>query len=82
MNTKSGFVDVLMSLDKLTNNKEKTISKQEYQEFCKTFVFEKIKGETFGEAFCKKFDFNDTFLKNLTDETAKYHIERLGYIKE
>ena len=58
-----------------------TISKQEYEIFCKEYTFERLKGEPFGRAFCKRFDIDDYFLKNLSDKTARYHIEKLGYIK-
>lgn len=71
----------LNALEDLTNNKNKIISNDEYVKFCREFVFNKIKGETFGEAFCKRFGFNDVFLKGLSDNTAKHHIEKLGYIK-
>lgn len=70
----------LNALEDLTNNKNKIISNDEYVKFCKEFIFNKMKGETFGESFCKKFGFNDVFLKGLSDSTAKYHIEKLGYI--
>ena len=37
--------------------KEFTISQQEFEDFCKGFLFEQIKGEAkLGEAFCKKYD--------------------------
>ena len=72
---------IAAGLEQLTNNNSKQISKKQYELFCKEFVFEKLKGIGFAESFCKKFKFNDTFLKNLSDETAKYHIEMLGYIK-
>lgn len=77
----SDIFKYLQGLEDLTNNKNKVISKSEYDTFCKEFVFHKLKGKSFGEAFCKRFGFNDTFLKNLSDETAKHHIEILGYIK-
>lgn len=72
---------IAAGLEQLTSNNSKQISKKQYELFCKEFVFEKLKGIGFAEAFCEKFNFNDTFLKNLSDETAKYHIEMLGYIK-
>lgn len=75
------FNTALSGLEQLTGNKNKQISKKQYELFCKEFVFEKLKGNSFAESFCKKFKFNDTFLKNLSDATAKYHIEMLGYIK-
>lgn len=75
------FIQVLFGLEKLTNNNNKKISTKEYELFCKEFLFLKLKEISFGEAFCKKFNFNDTFLKNLSDDTAKEHIEKLGYIE-
>ena len=78
---KMNFNDALVGLEQLTSNGTKQISKKQYELFCKEFVFENLRGIGFAESFCKKFKFNDTFLKNLSDETAKYHIEMLGYIK-
>jgi hypothetical protein len=75
------FNTALPNPEQLTSNNHKQISKKQYELFCKEFVFEKLKGNSFSESFCKKFKFNDTFLKNLSDDTAKYHIEMLGYIK-
>lgn len=69
------------ALDSLTNNKNKKVSRSDYDYFCKEFVFEKIKGKSFGEAFCERFDFNSTFLRGLSDNFAKDHIETLGYIE-
>jgi len=78
---KMNFINTLSGLEQLTGNNSKQISKKQYELFCKEFVFEKLKGDSFAKSFCKKFKFNDTFLKNLSDETAKYHIEMLGYIR-
>lgn len=77
----NNFIHVLGALEDLTANKEKQISKVEYDIFCKEFVFEKLKGKSFGSAFCEKFNFNNVFLRGLSDETAKSHIEKLGYIR-
>lgn len=71
----------LNALEDLTQNKNKIVNRHEYQKFCNEFLFNKLKGEAFGEAFCKRFGFNDVFLKGLSDDTAKFHIEKLGYIK-
>jgi hypothetical protein len=75
------FMSQLAGLEALTNNKNKTVSKQDYEKFCNEFVFAKLKEKSFGEAFCERFSLNDIFLKSLSDETAKFHIEALGYIK-
>lgn len=76
------FANALASFEKLTTNGAKKISKHEYEDFCKEFIFIKLQGKNFGEAFCKRFSFNDTFLKGLSDDTAKHHIEKLGYIEK
>jgi len=75
------FITTLSALEEITGNNKKTVSKAEYATFLKEFVFEKLKGKTFGVAFCEKFGFNNIFLKGLSDETARSHIEMLGYIK-
>lgn len=77
----NNLISSLFSLESLTGNAKKSVSIKDYEMFCKEFIFEKIKGQSFGSAFCKRFSLNDTFLKNLDDETAKFHIEKLGYIK-
>ena len=63
------------------NQSNKTVSREDYESFCKEFVFEKLKGKRFGEAFCDRFNINSFVLSNLSDKTAKDHIETLGYIK-
>jgi hypothetical protein len=75
------FMYSLGALESLTTNSEKTISTVDYEIFCEEFIFDKLKGKTFGEAFCERFGFNNFFLKALSDSTAKLHIEKLGYIK-
>lgn len=71
----------LNALEDLTQNKDKFVSKHDYVKFCNEFIFNKLKGETFAEAFCERFGFNNVFLKGLSDSIAKHHIEQLGYIK-
>lgn len=79
---KSNFIPMLAAYKELTSNPTKQISRTDYDIFCKEFVFDKLKGKGFGEAFCEKFGFNNIFLKGFSDETVKYHIEILGYIKK
>lgn len=58
-----------------------TISKQEFEDFCKEFLFEQIKGERkLGEAFCKKYNEPNYVLCVMTDKMAKQHI-KLFYVK-
>ena len=57
------------------------ITKQEFDDFCKEFLFEQIKGEfDLGEAFCKKYDEPNYVLSILPDRSAKAHIKKF-YIK-
>lgn len=76
------FITTLAALEQLTGNSTKKISKAEYDIFCKEFIFDTLKGKSFGTAFCEKFGFNNIFLKGLSDSTAKDHIEKLGYINK
>lgn len=62
-------------------NKEFTISEQEFEEFCKEFLFEQLKGEyKLGEAFCKRYDEPNYVLSILSDNGAKEHIKKF-YVK-
>lgn len=57
------------------------ISKQEFDDFCKEFLFEQIKGEyNLGQAFCKKYDEPNYVLSILPNRSAKAHIKKF-YIK-
>ena len=71
-------------LDLQTLGKGKTnfkITKQEFDSFCKEFLFEQIKGDyRIGEAFCKKYDEPNYVLSILPDHSAKAHIEKF-YVK-
>ncbi len=54
-----------------------TISNQEFEDFCKGFLFEQIKGDyKLGEAFCKKYDEPNYVLSILPDSSAKAHIKK------
>jgi hypothetical protein len=58
-----------------------SINKQEFDDFCKEFLFEQIKGEyKLGEAFCKKYDEPNYVLSILPDCSAKAHIKKF-YVK-
>ena len=71
-------------LDLQTLGKGKTnfkITKQEFDDFFKEFLFEQIKGNyKIGEAFCKKYDEPNYVLSILPDHSAKAHIEKF-YVK-
>ena len=57
------------------------ITREKYEEFCKEYVFDQLRGVKFAEAFCKRFDITDSALSILQDnDNAKSLIESLGYI--
>lgn len=57
------------------------VSVTEFENFCKEFLFEQIKGNNFGYAFCKKFNIEDIFLKKITSEVfAKERIKQCEYV--
>ena len=59
------------------------ISKSEYDEFCRDYLFELIKGESFGTAFTKRFGIEDGVLDlGLSTEATQDHIKRMGYVKD
>jgi hypothetical protein len=63
------------------DRKDFKITKQEFEEFCKEFLFEQIKGNfKLGEAFCKKYNEPNYVLSILPDMTAKSHIKKY-YVK-
>jgi hypothetical protein len=57
--------------------KDFTITTQEFDDFCKGFLFEQIKGDIkLGDAFCKKYGEQNYVLSILPDTSAKEHIEK------
>ena len=57
------------------------ISEQEFEDFCKGFLFEQIKGDLkLGEAFCKKYNEPNYVLSILPDDSAREHIRKF-YVK-
>ena len=57
--------------------KDFKISKQEFDNFCKEFLFEQIKGDLkLGEAFCKKYAEPNFVLSILSNSSAKAHIKK------
>lgn len=67
-----------LQLQTLSKNKKNwTITKQEFEDFCKEFLFEQIKGDIkLGQAFCKKYNEPNYVLSILPDNSAKAHIEK------
>ena len=57
------------------------ITKEEFEQFCKEFLFEQLKGNTkLGQAFCEKYDEPNYVLSILPNRSAKAHIKKF-YVK-
>jgi len=78
------FDNIVKQLELQTLGKGKKdfkISNQEFEEFCKEFLFEQIRGDIkLGEAFCKKYEESNYILSILPDNSAVEHIEKF-YVK-
>jgi hypothetical protein len=61
-------------------NKDFYITKQEFEDFCKEFLFEEIKGNHMGDEFCKKYSQSNYVLSILSNYRAKEHIKKF-YVK-
>jgi len=62
-------------------NKDFYITKQEFEDFCKDFLFEEIKGNNkLGKTFLEKYDQSNYVLSILSNKSAKEHIRKF-YIK-
>jgi hypothetical protein len=52
------------------------IDEQEFEQFCKNFLFEQIKGDKkLGQYFCEKYNETNHVLSILNDKAAKNHIK-------
>ena len=57
--------------------KDFSISEEEFESFCKEFIFEQIKGDLkLGDAFCKKYNEPNYVLSILSDDSAREHIRK------
>lgn len=78
----SVFDYIVGSLQTYTDkNPNQVIPRKEYEEFCKEYVFLKLKGVSFGKAFCEHFDVNHFIIYSLPEESAKGFIEKHGFVK-
>jgi hypothetical protein len=69
----------LQSLGKRKNDFK--IDKQEFEQFCKNFLFEEIKGDKkLGVYFCEKYNETNHVLSILNNQAAREHI-RTFYVK-
>lgn len=70
-----------LNLQSLGKNKNFKISEQEFEDFCKHFLFEQIKGDKkLGVYFCEKYNQTNYVLSILNDRAAKNHIKTF-YVK-
>ena len=63
------------------NDKDFYITNKEFDDFCKGFLFEELKGNTkLGKTFLEKYDQTNYVLSILSNKSAKEHIRKF-YIK-
>lgn len=60
---------------------EQKVSRVDYDNFCKEFVFDQLKGKSFGAAFCERFNIVDYVLPEISNHNSKSLIETLGYLE-
>jgi len=73
---------VMNAMAGMLSKAKKTVTLEQYEQFKKEFVFEKLKGKRMGQAFCEKFEISDYMLSNLiSEEETEFLIKSLGYIK-
>ena len=59
------------------------VSRDEYEVFCKEYLFDNLREESFGRAFCKRFDITDYVLDILpSEQSAKLHITSFRYVED
>lgn len=81
MNAFGHMVNTL-SRDAYKDNDFTSISKDEYEIFCKEYIFEKLKGVSFGVAFQKRFGIKDRVLSMFSEQSVcMTHIEYCKYVK-
>lgn len=61
-------------------NKDFYITLQEFEDFCRGFLFEEIKGKQLGKAFLEKYGQSNYVLSILSNKAATEHIRKF-YIK-
>ena len=67
-----------ITTDKVSNT---MVSEVDWEIFCKEYIFEKLKGETLGSAFCKRFGIENWLISNMIDDNyTRLHIRKF-YIK-
>jgi len=77
------FDQMIASLTIKSSNR--MVSLDDYAEFYKEYIFDKLKGISLGKSFCKRFSIDNYVLSNIKDEkNAIWHIEKfyIGEINE
>ena len=75
------FSTLIINITRDPSSSATIISRENYEIFCKEYIFDQLVGTTFAEAFCKRFDITDSAISILQDnDHAKSLIESLGYI--
>ena len=65
-----------LELQSLGKSRDFKISKQEFEDFCKGFLFEQIKGDKkLGQHFCEKYNETNHVLSILNNKAAREHIK-------
>jgi hypothetical protein len=71
-----------LSSDSFKDHDFTPVSKKEYDMFCKEYVFDKLRGDSFGTAFQKRFNCLDRVLSMFaSQEDVMAHIKYCGYVK-
>ena len=79
----NSFAQLASQLSTMTSRSDmKYVSKRDYEQFCKEYIFAQLCNESFGSAFCERFAITDFVLAVLVSvDSAKKHINTIGYIK-
>lgn len=82
LNMFNRIVDELSMQTLGKGRKNFSITKQEFDDFCKEFLFEELKGETtLAEAFCKRYNETNFVLSILRNNKAAENHIRKFYVK-
>lgn len=65
-------------LDKLPKQQ---ISIEDYEVFCKEYIFDRLQGKSFGRAFCERFDVDDIVIKWLYNEDIAREMIKENYLQ-
>ena len=82
MNSFDHMIPTLLRSDAFRDSEFVPIGEKEYDIFCKEYVFDKLRGDSFGMAFRKRFSCQDRVLSMFShQEDVMAHIAYCGYVK-